>query len=275
MVHQKPGEWRFSEGRFAFANQTLPARQRHRKPVTAVQSVLITGTDTNVGKTWVTALLLRTAVAAGMRYGGYKPVCSGAIMDTAGLPVWEDVEELMAATGGRFDAATVCPQRFLAPVAPPEAAAQEHKRVNPQLLREGATAFRDHCDVLLVEGAGGLLCPLSDTTTVLDLAVELQSALIVVSANRLGVLNHTLLTVEVARARGLTVAAVILNDIRAAGANDADQSITSNGELLQRWLPSIPLLHCGFKAQKLTQLSSHPVPPWIVPAVREAPRSAG
>lgn len=240
-----------------------------------MQAVLITGTDTNVGKTWVTALLLRAAVAAGMRCGGYKPVCSGAIMDAAGLPAWEDVEALMAATNGRFDAATVCPQRFLAPVAPPEAAAQEHKRVDPQLLREGAMAFREHCDMLLVEGAGGLLCPLSDSTTVLDLAVELQSTLIVVSANRLGVLNHTLLTVEVAQARGLTVAAVILNDVCAAGASEADQSIASNGALLQRWLPSIPLLHCGFRAQQLTQLSSHPVPSWIVPAVREAPRSAG
>ncbi len=151
----------------------------------------------------------------------------------------------------------ICPQRFAAPLAPPEAARAENVRVNSELLGQGAQEFRESCSILLIEGAGGLLCPLSDDSTVLDLAVELKSELVVVAANRLGVLNHTLLTVECARARGLNIAAIILNNVLPPSARPDDQSMPANADLLDRWIHGIPILQCDFEADRLSRVNDN------------------
>ncbi|MGE3316883.1 MAG: dethiobiotin synthase [Planctomycetaceae bacterium] len=176
------------------------------------RGLFITATDTGVGKTYVAALAARALVRAGKSVGAYKPACSGAVRDSAGGLVWEDAEELESAVGNRFESQRVCPQRFEAPLAPPIAARLQGKQVDPRLLRSGARWWEDQVDHLLIEGVGGLLCPLSDDETVADLAVDLGYPLLIVARLGLGTINHTLLTVEAARARNLAIAGIVLNE---------------------------------------------------------------
>jgi dethiobiotin synthetase len=191
--------------------------------------------------------------------GIYKPVCSGAVPGHDGNPVWEDVDRLSAACGGRFSTADICPQRFLAPLAPPVAARLENRSVDSSLLRSGASVWNGRCDVLLVEGAGGLLCPLADDTLVVDLVADLNCRVIIVAANRLGVINHTLLTVEVAQSRGLDVAAVVLNETSDSDKGRPDAAPCANADLLKQWLPQIPIVACDFKAAVLRALTTLPI----------------
>ena len=179
--------------------------------------LFVTGTDTDVGKTYVTALLAERLRAAGKTVGIYKPAASGAEI-FHGEPVWGDVEALRTAAGlTTADDDRICPQRFRAPLAPPVAAAAEGRTVDARLLTAGAAAWAGRCDVLLVEGAGGLLCPLAfgdagaGGVTVLDVAAALGYPLLVVARAGLGTVNHTLLTLAAARSRGVPVAGVLLN----------------------------------------------------------------
>lgn len=178
-----------------------------------LRGLFITGTDTGVGKTWVTAAIARNLTDQGVRTGVYKPVCSGAVYSADGRLVYEDVERLAAATDEEFPRERIGPQTFVAPLAPPVAAARESSRVDSELLRSGADWWRGRVELLLVEGAGGLLSPITSTETVADLAAELGLPLVIVAAMRLGAVNHTLLTVEVARQRGLPIAGIVLNHL--------------------------------------------------------------
>jgi dethiobiotin synthetase len=186
-----------------------------------MQGLFITGTDTGVGKTFVTCGIIRALRERGVRVGAYKPVCSGGEAVADGGFCWPDVEALSDALGPAVPSERICPQRFLAPLAPPAAAECEHRQVDDALLLSGIDAWRLDADLLIIEGVGGLLCPLTDSMTVADFAARLGVPLVVVAALRLGVINHTLLTLEVARSRGLTVAGVLLNE---TGPDDGSNS---------------------------------------------------
>ena len=220
-----------------------------------MQTLFVTGNDTNVGKSWVASLILRQLRNDGVRIGAYKPVCSGAEIVDDGTRVWPDLIALTDAADwtGKID--IVCPQRFTDPVAPNVAAGLEGRTVDDDLLRSGLQRWKNIADYVVIEGAGGLLCPLSDRTTVADLAADLQAPLTIVAANRLGVINHTLLTVEVARSRGLTVAAVVLNCCEAPD-DVCDPSIETNLNQLQHWLPEVPILECRYAATHLVHQSA-------------------
>jgi dethiobiotin synthetase len=140
----------------------------------------------------------------------------------------------------------VCPQRFLAAVAPNVAARQDGTTVSSDLLISGVSEWQDIADVLIMEGAGGVFCPLSDELTVLDFAIQMQAPVLVVAANRLGVISHTRLTVERLRQSGLNVAGVILNELQESDGNDA--SLATNAQQISHWLPDIALLHVGFRS---------------------------
>lgn len=206
--------------------------------LTRIPSALfVTGTDTNVGKTHVTCLIARQLISRGLSVAAYKPVCSGAV-DTAadnhgvvsgGPPRWDDIDRLKAAIGGQWPDEVICPQRFLAAVAPPVAAKLEGKSVDFELAINGAFAFK-RAGLLLIEGAGGWLSPLTDTKTVADLAVALKVPVLIVARAGLGTINHTLLTVEAVRSRGLTVAGVVLN--QPVPAND-DLSVQTNADEIE------------------------------------------
>lgn len=202
------------------------------------RGLFITGTDTGVGKTAVAAGIVRLLRTDSACVGAYKPVASGSVTGPNGL-CWGDVEELHSALGGEYSREVICPQRFHAAVAPPIAARMEETVVNPDQLRAGALWWRDRVEVLVVEGAGGLLSPITETESNADLAIDLGFPLLVVSRLSLGTINHTLLTLEAARARGLPVAGILLN--QAIPPDPADQSSETNpAELAMR--TTVPLL---------------------------------
>lgn len=199
----------------------------------------ITGTGTEVGKTYVAALLAWELASRGMRVGVYKPVASGCVMQGDRL-VSEDALQLWQAAGKPLTLDAVCPQRFVAPVAPNVAAQMEGHKVDPQLLRTGIEPWLESSDIVLVEGAGGLMSPLSDDDFNADLAADLGFPLVIVAANRLGVINDTLQTAITASVWGeaIDTAGVILNQASEPG---DDASLTTNATQLRSHL-RIPLL---------------------------------
>lgn len=171
----------------------------------------MTGTDTAVGKTEVAVQILRMLSADGVRAGAYKPVCSGAVEETGQEVWWDDLERLRKVLGAAWPIEAICPQRFLAPLAPSMAARLEGRQVDFSLAVSGARWWDEQVDFLVVEGAGGLLAPVSDDTSVADLASQLGLPMIIVARCGLGTINHTLLTIEAARCRGLKIAGIVLN----------------------------------------------------------------
>lgn len=212
-------------------------------------TLFVTGTDTNVGKTHVTCLIARQSIARGMRVAAYKPVCSGAKSSesnssaTASVHHWDDIDQLKSAIGGDWADDVICPQRFLAPLAPPIAARLEGRTVDFQLLVDGAERF-DGVDLLLIEGAGGWLSPVTETKTVADLARAVNVPILIVARSGLGTINHTLMTIESVRSRGLIVAGVILNDVVE---DQNDQSARTNGAEIEArsGAPVLGVVHFG------------------------------
>jgi dethiobiotin synthetase len=201
--------------------------------------LFITGTGTGVGKTYVTALLAKALREAGARVGVYKPVASGCenhdgeLSSTDAVALWD-------AAGRPGTLANVCPQMFAAPLAPHLAARAEGRRVDAKLLRNGIEFWRQSSDVVLVEGAGGLMSPISDEDYNADLAADFGFPLLVVAANELGAINATLQTLITAATYcdGLDVAGIVLNLV---SHRDDDASVENNAdEIARRCVP--PLL---------------------------------
>lgn len=178
------------------------------------QGLFITGTDTGVGKTAVTAGLARLLSRRGRPVGVMKPVASGCRRDARGWRC-DDTDALVAAAGVDEPFARVTPVAFAEPLSPHMAARLVGRPVDRATLRSrilpAYEALAARYNPLLVEGVGGVLVPLADDWTVADLAVELALPVLVVAADRLGVISHTLLTLEALRTRNLSVAGVVLN----------------------------------------------------------------
>lgn len=210
------------------------------------RGLFITGTNTEVGKTYIGTLIAKSLVAAGHRVGVYKPVASDCVMMGTQI-VAEDAVALWDASGRPLELDAVCPQRFRATIAPHLAAKSEGKTINPELLRSGISAWTDHCDIVLVEGAGGLMSPIGDDEYVADLAHDLGYPLIVVASNVLGVINHTLQTLITAACYrdGLEVAGIVLNDSQSFV---DDMSVDSNmTQIAERAVPPV-LGRVGYEA---------------------------
>jgi len=172
-----------------------------------MRGCLVTGTDTGAGKTVVAAAIAAALHAAGQRVAAFKPVVTG--LDDAPNDAWPpDHELLAAATGAR--APNVAAATF-GPALSPHLAAELAGRELPldQLIGAARRAAAD-ADVLVVEGVGGLLVPFDAQHDVRDLAVALGLPLVVAARAGLGTINHSLLTIEAARAVGLDVRAVVL-----------------------------------------------------------------
>lgn len=212
-------------------------------PAFGQRGLFVTGTDTEVGKTYVAARLIRRLVEnEAQRVGVYKPVASGCV-EQAGELISQDAVELWEAAGRPLDLQRVCPQRFVAPLAPPAAATAVDRSVDEHQLVVGLDAWSDF-PLVLIEGVGGLMSPLGAQMLNLDLAKSFGFPLLVVAANRLGVLNHVLLTLEVARRRGLRIAAVVLNDVAPSG----DASCASNLQQLRSKCDVLPVQPVAYDA---------------------------
>jgi dethiobiotin synthetase len=204
--------------------------------------LFVVGTDTGVGKTFVASSVTGAMVRQGRRVGVLKPVATGASR-SGGSWQCEDAERLIEAAGAVVPLERVAPILYEEPLAPCVAARRSGEPLQPSRVREAVFDALDwwseRADVMVVEGVGGLLCPLAEGTTVADLAVTLDFPLLVVARRGLGTLNHTLLTVEAARHRGLRLAGVVLNSPEPETGSAAEA--TSADELARR-LRGVPIV---------------------------------
>ena len=187
------------------------------------QTLFITGTDTGVGKTVLTALLASFLRARGVRAAALTPVCSGGRADARALH---------AALAGALTLDEINPWHFRAPVAPSLAARRENKTVKlPQVLAH-LRPLQKIFDVLLVEGAGGLLSPLGENFNSRDLILALRATPVIVAPNKLGVVNHILLTLEALPKSSRPKAKIIL-----MSPPKPDAATGSNTKLLEQFFP--------------------------------------
>jgi len=170
------------------------------------EGVFVTGTGTEVGKTVVAATIARTLADEGKRVAVFKPAVTG--LDDG---VETDYELLRRASGSGQSDEEIAPYRYGPPASPHLAAALAGEEIDPERLRDVARAAAEGAEAIVCEGVGGLLVPLSPGYLVRDLAADLGYPLVVVASPGLGTINHTLLTIEAARAAGLEIAAVVLN----------------------------------------------------------------
>lgn len=199
---------------------------------------LITGTDTGVGKTFITRALSCALKDKGQKVGVMKPVETGCKM-VGGRLTPADATLLNEAASSRIDIDVINPFRFAPPLSPHLAAREAFSWIDIEKIEKYYQMIAEGSDVVLVEGAGGLMAPISYKETIADIALALNIPVIVVAASRLGVLNHTLLTVRLAESLGLTVAGIIVNHTEA---EPTDVSRAKNAEEIRKLLPEIPFL---------------------------------
>ncbi len=198
----------------------------------ALGDLLVTGTDTGVGKTVVAAALIEALRGRGVRAIGFKPVETG--VNAGDVPD----SEVLAAAGGVDEPLATPLLRLAEPLAPAVAADRAGTALEPAAVADRLRALRERGYRVVVEGAGGLLVPLAWTFSALDLAADAGLTAIVVSRAGLGTLNHTLLTVQALRRRGVAVGAVVLN-----GRGDPpDLAEDTNPAALGRLLPGMPIV---------------------------------
>jgi dethiobiotin synthetase len=174
-----------------------------------LRGLFVTATDTEVGKTVVASAIAATLAARGERVAVFKPAVTG-LAELEGHP--PDHEMLRSSARSRQRLADVAPYRFGPPLSPHLAAKLAGVRILPSRLLELAIVAAEGADALIVEGVGGLAVPLTSSYLVRDFAADLGLPLLIVARPGVGTINHTVLTVEAARARGLEVLAVVLTN---------------------------------------------------------------
>ena len=192
------------------------------------QRFFVTGTDTGVGKTQVSAALLQLMAARELRPFAFKPYESGGSLEAS------DSVRLQRAAGGHQPLSTVCCYRFNAPLAPMMAARLERKRTSwARVLR----TFASFEGAGVVEGAGGVQVPLDARHDVIDLIAALGAPVVLVARAGLGTVNHTSLTLQALERRGLEVAALVLMQ----ATRSPDHSVKYNRAELTRRFPGLPI----------------------------------
>ena len=182
-----------------------------------MRGVFVTGTGTEVGKTVVAAALARTAQAAGARVAVFKPAVSGLADYPLRPEVWDCAAELpdhvllRLASGSAQADDEIAPYRYGPAVSPHLAAELSGEPIDPDRLRGAALDATEDTDLLVCEGVGGFLAPLTPDYLVRDLARDLGIPVVIVAPPGLGTINHTLLTIEAVRGAELEIAAVVLN----------------------------------------------------------------
>ena len=229
-------------------------------------ALFITGTDTGVGKTIVAGGLAAALSVRGIDVGVMKPVESGCPRVDGSLhPADGLFLRRMAGSGQRLK--TVVPCTLEHPLAPAVAARLEGRSIDPDQLVSACRRIRARHDLVIVEGAGGLLVPIAPGWLMADLAAAMALPLLVVARLELGTINHALLTVEAARARGIRVTGVVLNQTRP----EIDLAARTNPEELRSLLdapilgvmPYLPEMACedwlGTKPNRAREVLAHTI----------------
>ena len=176
------------------------------------QAFFITGTDTGIGKTYIACKLIQQYVAQGYKVVGMKPVAAGCDW-VDGAWVNDDVLKLEAASNVKAPRALTNPYSFKEPIAPHIAAELEGKIIEIEVIKQAFDELCELADIVIVEGAGGLLVPLNNNCDMADLAKALNIPIIVVVGIKLGCINHAQLTVEAIKARNCRLEGWIPNKI--------------------------------------------------------------
>jgi dethiobiotin synthetase len=194
-----------------------------------VRGIFVTATDTGVGKTVVSAAICAALAERGQKVAAFKPVVTGIDEEPDEWP--RDHELLARVATVRQEPSDVAPLSFGPAVSPHLAAEMAGDTIEPHELAAAARSVGENADALVVEGVGGILVPLTPGYLVRDLAVELDLPLLIVARPGLGTINHTLLTIEAARAVGLDVAGVVMTP----WPGDPDEMMRSNKETIERF----------------------------------------
>jgi dethiobiotin synthetase len=182
-------------------------------PLPRARGVFVTGTDTEVGKTLVAGAIARRLRRSGRRVEVFKPAATGCRRTREGL-VSDDTEFLAACADSRMMLADITPVRYRTALAPNVAAEREGRPVDLEAIFQAYARVAVAGEVLVVEGVGGLLCPISNDFWVIHFARMTRLPLVIVARAGLGTINHTLLTLHAARSAGLSVAGVVINRYR-------------------------------------------------------------
>jgi dethiobiotin synthetase len=235
-----------------------------------MRGVLVTGTDTGVGKTLLAAAITAALKAQGVDAIALKPVATGLDGDAVGPRAWPPDHELLALASDREPAETAI-VTYGPAVSPHLAAALERRPIDPQaLIAEIRRRARGHRAVV-VEGVGGLLVPLADRFDVRSLAVALKLPVVVAARPGLGTINHTLLTVEAARRTGLQVAGVVLTPWPLAPDTIATSNLQTIAELGAVEVATLPLVELP-QTEELARAAAHlPLQRWLKPCAERQP----
>lgn len=196
--------------------------------------IFITGTDTGVGKTAIAAGLAGALKKRGYSVGVMKTVQSGAV-EKNGKLFSQDAEFLMKALGMRDELELVCPVLLREALAPSVAAEIEGAEVDLDIIKDAYLELEKCHDIIIVEGAGGIAVPLKKTILISDLITRLGTPAIIVSRAGLGAINHTFLTIEHARKKGIPVVGVIINNYRGGKVEETNPKIIAE-------LTGVPIL---------------------------------
>lgn len=196
----------------------------------------ITGTDTEIGKTFVSSLLIKMFVDEGFKVVGMKPIASGA-KKIDGVLKNDDALSLIQASNVDVDYKTINPYVFEPAVSPHIAAQEASVEITCNVIKSNFEQLEKKSDVVVVEGVGGWHAPLSSHTTVADLAEELHLPIILVVGLRLGCLNHALLTAQAIRQSGLPIAGWVANHVT-KDFSSAEENIST----LKHFLNDFPFL---------------------------------
>lgn len=217
----------------------------------SIRGLFVTGTDTGVGKTVVTAAITAALRAEGWNAGVWKPVQSGALLGSGVT----DAERLLQSTGINERPEAVASFTFEAPLTPMIAAKHAGVTFTLKELIAAGEPLAKRYEALLIEGAGGVAVPLTDDALMVDLIAELQVPALIVARSSLGTINHTLMTASFLEHHRIPIVGVIMNDGELADPHD-DPSVSTNAELIEQYsglkvLGRFPRMHTVTNSETL------------------------
>jgi dethiobiotin synthetase len=230
-------------------------------------SCFVTGTDTEIGKTLISATLLHQLSTSDLRSIGMKPVAAGVTVIN-GITSNDDIDALAAAGNIAMPRSLTTPYLLRTPAAPHLAAAIDGVTISTDHMLDCYARLAEQAEAIVVEGVGGFCVPLADDTDTADLAQRLNLPVVLVVGMRLGCLNHALLTAQAVRARGLTLAGWVANCVPPHMPYAQDNIATLQARLNAPLLGIVPVLPLATAAAAAQFIAPHLIDGWPVQPLR-------